>query len=683
MAPQLCLALFVGLLLLAVPGLLVLRTLKLRPLVLICCTPPVSLALYVACGTVLGSTHILGSIAVLTFSWLFALGLGLVLSRIFKREAQPQKRLTKSDLLRILLYATVGLITMRLVFVQAMQGLDSFVQYDDNATHLGMIASMVDGGNYSILSTSQYPASLPSEQIPWEDASFYPNAWHIIAALSCSIVGTSAPIAENATNLVFTAVVFPLGTLVFLDSLFPKRPSVSVAGAFVCLASAAFPLRMLTVHGPFPNVAAFCLIPSVCTLFLASFSFNNPRRVHPRALVAFVFASSGMAATHPNAIFTCVVLLAPYLILKLIPSWTTSSDLYHKASERLRTLSLQLITLVILIFIWISAQQLPMFFSVVNFVWKVRIDPLSLIASVINGGYLIQLPQYVLAVLVAIGFGRCARERSMRWIAVSYLTVSAIFVLGLSLDFVARRSITGFWYNDPERIAAILAIASIPLSASGLDLVGRFATRIVQRLHPLPTTLLPVVSTACIILLAIPFSLANYYAEKLSPLDGDPGNAFTFAKYQAGGVYSFSDEQLYTADERFFVSKVKELIPEGSLVINLPFDGSVFAYAADELNVYYKSDNPGDETTTSRLIRTELAEVSTDTAVARAVKETGAQYVLLLNPGNLDVRASQADTSLGTYLGNDWKGLLIDDETPGFTCLLAEGDMRLYKISSI
>ena len=683
MTLQFCLALLAGLLLLAVPGLLVLRALAMPPLVLICCTPPVSLALYVTCGTVLGRAHIFGPAAVLISSLLLALGLSLALSRILNQGAPPRRCLTKSELMRVLLYAAVGLVTMCLVFVRTMHGLDSFVQYDDNATHLGMVASMVDGGNYSILSTSQYPASLPTEQVPWEDASFYPNAWHVIAALSCSIVGTSAPIAENATNLAFTAVVFPLGTLVFLDSLFPKKPTISVAGAFVCLASAAFPLRMLTVHGPFPNVAAFCLVPSVCTLFLASFPLDGPRRICPKMLVAFALASSGMAVAHPNAIFTCIILLAPYLVLQLIPVWTTRGCPNGKANEGLKTLSLQLITLMVLTFIWVFAQRLPMFFSVVNFVWEVQIDPASLVASVVNGGYLIRLPQYVLAALVAIGFGRCARERSMRWIVVSYLAVCALFVLGLSLDFVARRSVTGFWYNDPERIAAMLAIASIPLSASGLDWIAHLIACIAQRLHPFPMTLFPVASTTCIILLAIPFSLANYYAEKLPLIGGNSENAFTFAKYQAGGVYGFGSEQVYTADERSFVGRVKELIPEGSLVINLPSDGSVFAYAADGLNVYYKSDNPDDETSESRLIRTGLVDIATDTAVAQAVKETGAQYVLLLDPGDLDVRASQAVTPLGTYLGEDWRGLLIDDETPGFTCLLAKGDMRLYKISSI
>ena len=138
-------------------------------------------------------------------------------------------------------------------------------------------------------------------------------------------------------------------------------------------------------------------------------------------------------------------------------------------------------------------------------------------------------------------------------------------------------------------------------------------------------------------------------------------------------------EVCLTKDEERFVSEVTELIGEDAAVANFSFDGSVFTYATNDLNVltrHYFSSDSGDMGT----IQKHLNEIAYNDEVQEAVKRTNAEYVLLL-----DVNDSGDNSVYSAFLDeNDWKGITsITDTTPGFKVVLSEGDMRLYEIEPI
>ena len=687
MALQFCLVLLCGLLLLLIPGAIVFRSLKLTQPVMLCCVPATSIALYSVCGLLLGFANIGSSTVLLFSSLLLSIALSLAISILTRKTTftHSPNRADRFDALTALIYVVVGLTTMYLIFVKPMSSVEAFVQYDDNATHLGKIACMVDDGVYSILETSSYPRSLPAEQIPFNASSFYPNGWHTIAALSCSLAGASIPVAENATNVLFTAVVFPLGAFALIHHMFPGQRAAQFAGAFVCLASASFPLRMLTVHGPFPNVAAFCLIPSYGALFLSSFPAKDSI-VRWDCFTALFISSIGVATTHPNAIFSCIALFAPYLILKVIPFCINRQTSTKRFSRFAYAHIAQTICCALILAAWVLILKTPAFSGVANYVWRTQANVTDLVRGIIDAGYYYRtsgMTQFAFAILVAIGFGTCARERHTRWIAVSFLVIAFIFLLGLSLDFETRKIITGYWYNDPERISAMVAIAAVPLAAIGLQQISECICWGLRQIRSVPKGLQTLLPYTLVVLVAIPFSALNYYPEKFLSADAASEDVMYFAKQQLRSVYNFSDTQLYTADERRFVQRASELIPDGSLVLNFPFDGSVFAYPADGLNVYYKSCRPNDETLSSRVIREGLNDISTNSSVAQAVRYTGAEYVIILDVGNLNILSNNSYTPLATYHHDMWQGFLIDDETPGFECILADGNMRLFRVGEV
>ena len=123
------------------------------------------------------------------------------------------------------------------------------------------------------------------------------------------------------------------------------------------------------------------------------------------------------------------------------------------------------------------------------------------------------------------------------------------------------------------------------------------------------------------------------------------------------------------------------MIPDSSLILNEASDGSPWSYGADGANLYYRymsGYGKDSEQDTSKIIRTSLYNIYSNKEVQNAVKSTGAEYVLLLDLG-FDNKQDDNHVNI-----DQWKGFdMITDQTPGFEMVLAEKDMRLYKITCL
>ena len=98
------------------------------------------------------------------------------------------------------------------------------------------------------------------------------------------------------------------------------------------------------------------------------------------------------------------------------------------------------------------------------------------------------------------------------------------------------------------------------------------------------------------------------------------------------------------------------------------------------MNTYFRragtSGPAGLEEYTS-LIRTRLCDYASSDEVRAAVEQAGAHYVMMLDDKSGDDRTV---VNL-RYKEEDWAGIeSITPETPGFSLVLSEGDMRLYRI---
>ena len=137
-------------------------------------------------------------------------------------------------------------------------------------------------------------------------------------------------------------------------------------------------------------------------------------------------------------------------------------------------------------------------------------------------------------------------------------------------------------------------------------------------------------------------------------------------------------------EEELFLKKVSDTISNDDLIINIPDDGSVFAFGGYDLNTYYRRSGVaaiGAESEDSKIIRLGLNEYANNLDVKEAVERSGAKYLLVLDQGE----DKEGDRYwFGHYNSTEWVGIdAITDETPGFKVVLAEGDMRLYEIEPV
>lgn len=663
-----------------IPGLLILSALTSNWFVSLTCAPPVSIAVLILTGIAMSFASIGGPLLLLAIATLAALVIYLASQKVRRDTSGHGFSIDAKTLFGIALYVITAGVFTYLIFIRNLPASTAFVQYDDNMTHLGAIKSMIDGGSLNIFASNAYSATAYAE-VPAHPSGYYPAAYYLIAAIAGSIPGVITSTAENAANVALTITCFPLGMCALIDCLIDRKDKWNhwLAASVLTCAFLAFPLRMLTVHGAFPNFGAFCLVPSLCALFIRvhSLILEQSSSVIPSTL-GFVLASIGTAATHPNAIFFASVILLPYLIMYFVPKLIRSKhEQSKKADCFVRLTQLGLTALYILL--WVLLNRSSVMAGIVGFNWSWSMSILEKIATLITCSYYFGVQQLPLAVLVAIGAASGIRSRDNRWVVISYLLCCALFCFGAVDSKLIKQLAIGFWYTDPERIAAMVSIAAVPVAAIGLstslDCIEKLLLRYVavsqtNERSPIAPDIL-----AIFVLVILLYNTGN-----LCPSDSQTSQ-WTTAMGQVRGVYNSESFQPYSEDEQAFVEKVKNYLSTNELVINFPYDGSIFSYPINNLNVYYKAKSLSNETAESQLIRTKLNRIATDSEVQNAVKAIGAKYVLILDrSGFRQINETDANDGYINYQISQWSGFEINDETPGFHPILKERGLRLYRI---
>ena len=186
---------------------------------------------------------------------------------------------------------------------------------------------------------------------------------------------------------------------------------------------------------------------------------------------------------------------------------------------------------------------------------------------------------------------------------------------------------------------------------------------------------LPAVATIVVAAAYIPLALFypgqardGFSYEKSSP----------WATYASYAYRAYSHDAPLTYQEADFMESVHRLVGD-ELVINQPFDGSVFGYGVTGLRCYYRyfsGYGSSSETWQSRVIRQRLYNIANDPQVQEAVESVGAHYVLVMST---DERNNTFVKD--TYDATKWRGInYITDDTPGFELVLEENGYKLYRI---
>lgn len=582
------------------------------------------------------------------------------------------------------LYVVIGVVVVGFVFIRNLDGPESVLQEYDNVHHLGLVATFLSTGDYSPLHTSLFSTEEVTFSPLGDGREFYPSAWHTIVALVSGMLDAPISLCANAVNSSVAGVIFPLGVYSLLSSVFPEKRVVVASGSIVALGFAAFPWGFL-IFGPlYPNLLGFALVPASALNFVLLLSDGLRMIDRVSYGMSFALCLIALALSQPNAVFAAAVLLAPYCVYRVMDFMAV------RTRKRMLVVASGLVACLAIAIVWIFLYLAPFMRSVVSNTWGAVVSEVQAIQSVVlvsyAPGFLAYEPGYhvaqlFLAAVVLVGIVYCIGVKRYRWLVFAYCFAAIIFVVDISTDGFLKHLLSGFWYTDKFRTAALLSISSIPLASIGIWVVASCLGRAIA------STLGKVETNATVDRMrrvgvaatVFAFVFINYSPNLAASGDSEQPSAFGSVAQTIEEENSLRSELPYSPEEASFVSECLNIIPEDSLIINLPNDGSVFAYSLDDANVYYRifhgygSEN---ETSESRLIRESLCDISSLSEVKDAVASIGAEYVIKLDLGE--------SKPLLPYDEEQWRGIGgIDDETPGFELVLSEGDMRLYKIADV
>lgn len=606
------------------------------------------------CGLAVSSWLIVGIVLALSIISFFAF-----------RKKENEVPLFKLSWKNLVLYLLIGIVLTGFHYVQCLNGPDSFAQIYDNAFHLNLIETYIENGNFSVLNATLNPDSASK-------MTFYPAAWHVLAALCGSCCHLSAPIAENVVNTIFLGLVYPSSFLLFLSAVFRNHPKAVPFGSVIVLGFCAFPWSFLTFGPLYSNFAGFCLLPSTLAMLVSSFLSTTKRSLIVN-LIIFIVGGISLAACQPNTIFTGVVLLLPFVI------YSTYLKLIDRGLSKTQSILIVIGVTLFVFLIWILAWLSPFMENVTRYHWDSFTSTFGAITNILSLSLRESPNQYLLGILVIIGAISLIRHKTLRWIVISYILTCVIYIVDATSEGTFRSLFSGFWYNDPYRTAAMVALAAIPLATYGLFSICSLIILIIKKLFTLVKKAFPKKAPQCIIIVVtILIALGIYTTDPLNIEEQETA----FQKIDARLEWlSDPSTQKLTEEEQTFIDKCQELIDSNATIINFPYDGSAFAYGSNNLNILWKrfDSTSNSPSSSSYIIQNSLDEINNNETVVNAVHNVGAEYVLLLDANYPEHGTLNLD--LYKEVEGKWDGIInITDTTLGFDLMLSEDDMRLYKI---
>lgn len=576
-----------------------------------------------------------------------------------------------------MLYAIVGVAVGTIVFLRNLDTAASFYQAFDNVHHLNSIHSFVYSGNYSSFNSVVYLESAGSLSSPYlgSASSFYPSAWHGLVSMVVQALGIPITVGINAVNTMLLCVVFPVGVYELLRVLTRDKKLVLI-GAFLSVAFTASVWDFVTFGPLYPMLLSYALVPSVSACFVRGVGrgVSRPRAV--ASLLVFAVGCVGVALAQPAGIFLMGAFLAPYCVHRAAE---VAREGHGKAFGR----AVGCVTALLIVAFWVFCYSLPQFKSTVEFNWPKTSSHFQGLVDVLLLSFTWHPVQIGLAVFVLVGFVRVAQSKKLRWLDFSYAFVCITYIVNISTEGTLKHLLGGFWYTDAHRLAANVCIVALPLAVVGAQAVWGWVARafdFLKEKYDLPHHL--TARQAAVGCFAVTIALVycpSFEVKGVSTVD----TSFGHYASMVASENDFEAEHVLSTRELKFAQEALSLIPEGSGIINEPNDGSGLLFSLLNANIYYRSfDLPEleNEKEESVAIREGLDKVASDPSIQKAVRKSGAKYVLVLDQGR-----KPGDTPhFWSYFPEQWKGIEeIDDATPGFSVVLSRDDMRLYKIDAV
>lgn len=592
-------------------------------------------------------TFLVGSV----ISMAAAYGLGRVpVIRGTSKAAPPKCALVPFMPIATTVSVTVAALIGGVRLIQLFGAPDNIAQVFDNVFHLNAIRYIMESGNASSLTLASFQGFSGLEAL-------YPAAWHTFVATIVQISSADLQVAENALNLVVGALIWPVSCIFFVRTVIAHHPVVTLAAGILSAGQIAFPFQV-NVWGPlFPYALAVSLLPVALGIVavLARVSADRTESLW-KWVLALILAIGGMSTAHMSSFNALLAMAAPLLILawwncrRLVRTWTLRS-------RPAWIFAIVSIAVSLLIFLsWTKVR--PALYD--N--WGPTVRSGAAVGEVLTNSTMQEAPAWIVSILAVFGLVAAFREKKHRWIVASYSIAAGLYVVDAALSKGFWRDfITGTWYQDTYRLAALLPVLVTPLAALGTLALWRQSLAMIG-----PRTVgRPRLMMATPIALSILAVAVSFVASFFGPV----------AEYvsRSKAVYSLDENSaILSKQELALVKRLPLTVPEGAKIADNPWNGSSWAYAFGGRDVLTPHLFAGPDVDRS-LISQRLKFAASDPAVCEALRNENVDYVL--DFGNrylLNLPASA-----------DYPGVTDIGDQPGFQEVDSEGtSAKLYKITA-
>ncbi|WP_400994031.1 DUF6541 family protein [Agromyces sp. GXQ0307] len=542
--------------------------------------------------------------------------------------------------------AAIGIgtaLTLALV-MPAIGAPDHPSQSYDTVFHLNAVQWVLDTGNAS-------PTAM-TMTTPGRGSGFYPTTWHALVALLVQTSGVSVTVATNVMAVVvaslgWTTACVMLGRVLFGRGAFPTLLAGGLSAVF-----GAFPGLLLWFGILYPNLLAVSVLPTVLALLAAAVQRHPTLGLRTAGLLLLAgWAIGGMSLAHPNALFSLFVLSAPLAVRAVVLGIRRApSDRRTRAAVGWIVGALAL-----------AAAEVAAFRAVTtadNGWVPDRTIPDAVREGLMNAPVILSTA-WVLSGLMLIGLGMALLRRPrLRWVAIGQLLAVVFYTIAIAVPQGAfRTALTGVWYNDAYRLAAIAPVLGVPLAVLGTVTVARWVMRVARR-RPDRAPGRSFSGGGVVMALVGVLAVAIPYVE----------STFDMGRLLAG-PYRLSDRSsMLSSDEVALLGRVPDLVPEDAVVAGNPWNGSALVYAYTGRRTVFPHVGGAYPDAYWELAEG-LADRTPEACAAAA--DLGVTHILDFGDRFIFATDDRADR---------YPGLTDVAEGPGLRLIAAEGDARLFEV---
>lgn len=451
-----------------VPGLVIGAALGLRREPWIGAAPLLSLAA-VAFGIIVSSglgltwgllpialaTVLLSAIGLVTW-WVarrFLPTLAAVSPRVGERSA-------RSDTLVFLGGVVLAAAWVGAVCIHTIGDVATVQQTFDANFHVNAIDQVARSGSAS-------PSSVASTSTTSGPVPFYPPLFHAVGGLLVATFGLTSVVAANTLAVVVASVMWIPSAALLVHVVLARHRFGVLAGTLAACAIPLFPYLLMSFGVLWPNLMSLSVLPAALALVVVVLGQAETRTIPwGSALVAGLVSALGLYYAHPGAVFAALALSLPVMVAALV-------SLLGSVWVRYRLGPLWVVVTVAAVWFlgraaWGVVLSVPQLRATMMFDWPALMTMAQGLGNALALGTPLSPASWWLAALAVVGAWQALRDPHRRWVVFAHAVVIYLYMLAAGSDEDISRELTGFWYNDPYRVATLVPITAAPLIALGL-----------------------------------------------------------------------------------------------------------------------------------------------------------------------------------------------------------------------